>query len=159
MPQQLLQLLPGPTARRQGDAWRQLEEQLEKIDRTLYGSSRTASTADRAEDRLVPQVFAARITGSTSQAPVGGKSWWLYTWEEVERAATGGTWNTVTSGRTSTRSGTAWNAYETTIADDGGNIVPSVPVRLAYPTNAVVEMIIDPAGRAWFDKPNPIQIC
>lgn len=159
MPNQLLQLLPVGTSRRQGDAWRELELRLEEIDRIVGGASRTSTTADRSEDRLVPQVFAARITASTSQSPVGGKTWWLYDWEEVERSASGGTWNTVLYGRNSTRSGTAYNSYETSIADNGGNVVTSTPVRLAYPTSAVVEMIIDPSGRAWFDKPNPIQIC
>lgn len=159
MPQQLLQLLPPSSVRRNGEAWRELDDRLQQIDRFIYGSSRTASSTDQAQDRLVPQVFAAKITGSSSQAPVGGKSWWTYNWVEVERDAAGGTWTTVTNGRDNTKCGTAWNAYETSIADDGGNIIPSVPVRLAYPTNAVVEMIIDPAGRAWFDRPNPIQIC
>jgi hypothetical protein len=159
MPRKLLQLLPSSVARKQADAWRELESQLSEIDRIVNSASRTASTPDRAEDRLVPQVFAAKILGSSSQAPVGGKAWWTYTWEEVERAATGGTWNTVSNGRNSTRSGVAWNSYETTIANDGGNIIPATPTRLAYPTNAVVEMIIDPAGRAWFENPNPVEIC
>ena len=159
MPRKISQLLPNSVARRQADAWRELESQLSEIDRIVNSASRTASTPDRAEDRLVPQVFAAKILGSSSQAPVGGKAWWTYTWEEVERAATGGTWNTVSNGRNSTRSGVAWNSYETTIANDGGNIIPATPTRLAYPTNAVVEMIIDPAGRAWFENPNPVEIC
>lgn len=69
-------------------------------------------------------------------------------------------WTDVTvGGRNSTRNGIAWNSYETSIVDDGGNIIPATPIRLAYPNNAVVKMIIDPSGRAWFDKPNPVQIC
>ena len=159
MPSKLSQLLPSSVARKQADAWRELESQLSEIDRIVNGASRTASTPDRAEDRLVPQVFAAQITGATSQTAIGGKNWWLYNWEEVERSATGGTWNIVSNGRKSTRNGTAYNSYETTIANDGGNTIPSIPIRLVYPTNAVVQMIIDPAGRAWFDNPNPVQIC
>tara|TARA_R110000868_G_scaffold350809_1_gene612163 strand:- start:47 stop:529 length:483 start_codon:yes stop_codon:yes gene_type:complete len=159
MPRKLSQLLPSSVARKQADAWRELESQLSEIDRIVNGASRTASSPDRAEDRLVPQVFAAKIIGSSAQTPVGGKNWWLYSWEEVERSATGGTWATVSNGRKSTRSGTAYNSYETTIANNGGNILTVTPTRLAYPTNAVVQMIIDPAGRAWFDNPNPVQIC
>lgn len=160
MANELLQLLPPMQQRRQADAWRFVERRLEGLARQDSSSSRTASQADGSIDRLVPQVFAAKITSSSSQAPISAtRNWWLYSWVEVERASTPPTWNVLANGRTSTVNGTAINSYETTIDDDGGNLISAVPTRQPYPDNAVVEMIIDPNGRAWFDRPNPVQIC
>lgn len=144
--------------RRQGEAWRGVQDRLDEVARQLNGSSRTASTSDRAEDRLVPQVFAAKITATSLEIPVLGRSWWTYSWVEVERDAAGGTWTTVVSGRDSTKCGVAWNAYETSIDDDGGNIGPATVVRLEYPIDSIVPMWIDPAGRAWFNEANPVEI-
>lgn len=161
MANELLQLLPIGQQRRQSDAWKYIERKLDDLSRGDQSGARTASQSDRQIDRLVPQVFAAKITSSSSQAPISAtRNWWLYSWVEVERTDAGvSTWTVLTSGRDSTYNGTAINSYETTIDDDGGNAITAVPVRLPYPTNAVVEMIIDSNGRAWFDKPNPVQIC
>ena len=151
---EILQMLPHP-GRRGSDRARD-----ELVDRYIEDLSRASrgTTNDRVIDRMVPQVFAAKLTGSLLQTPVSGRTWWEYDWEEVERSATGGTWISVTYGRTSTRSGKAWNCYETTVNDDGGNIGPGTVARLEYPIDSVVEMHIDPAGRAWFDKPNPVEV-
>ena len=73
MPRKISQLLPNSVARRQADAWRELESQLSEIDRIVNSASRTASSPDRAEDRLVPQVFGAKILNASAQTPVGGK--------------------------------------------------------------------------------------
>jgi hypothetical protein len=168
MGQDFLQLMSPGEMRRSGDAWRGLDHRLSDLDRILQGASRSSSSSDRTTDRMVPQVFAARITASSSQVAISGtRHWWLYDWKEVERDATAPqTWNDVAFGRKSYDTMTAQiyndyaiNAYETSIDDDGGNLIPSTPVRLPYPTGSVVEMIIDPAGRAWFDKPNPVEIC
>ncbi|MFZ9311584.1 MAG: hypothetical protein ACO24O_08800 [Arenimonas sp.] len=141
----------------QQEAWSQLSGKLDEIDRIIYGSARTASTPDRAEDRLVPQVFAARITANTVLSSTGRLEW-EYSWEEVERTTTASSWATVISGRNNTKNGKARNAYETSIANDGGNTGPGTVTRLPYPTSAVVMMVIDPNGRPWFDGPNPVTI-
>jgi hypothetical protein len=136
------------------------EEVNRAIARTRANVARTSVETDRSMDRLVPQVFSAQITGATSQTALSAsRHWWTYTWKEVERDSTGGTWTDVQYGRTSTANGVAWNAYETSVDDDGGNDVTATPVRLAYPTNSIVPMFIDPAGRPWFCMPSPVEIC
>jgi hypothetical protein len=151
---EILQMLPTPGRR---GSERARDEAIDRYIEDISRSSRQA-TPDRTVDRLVPQVFAAKITASFLQSPVSGRTWWEYEWLEVERSATGGTWVAVNFGRSSGRSGKAWNCYETTVNDDGGNIGPGTVSRLEYPIDSVVEMHIDPAGRAWFDKANPVEV-
>lgn len=154
---ELLQMIPMPS-RRANDSARDdiIDRYIDEINRVARGSSQDLK-GERV-DRLVPQLFAAKITSSALQTPVLGRAWWEYDWIEVERSASGGSWTTVNYGRSSTRQGKAWNAYELSIDNDGGNIGPAGVSRLEYPIDAIVPMYIDPAGRAWFNEVNPIEI-
>ena len=142
-------------------------EWAKEIEATLKEQKRRHNLARKSQkdlgpemDRIVPQVFAAAITGATAQAPVSGRDWWLYEFQEVERTATGDTFPTVSSGRTDLLYGEAVNAYEVSADNDGDNIVTgtSAITRLQIPVGRVVNMVIDPAGRSWFSEQNPVEV-
>jgi hypothetical protein len=159
MDQELLQFLP-PGQKRSGMIGPLNEEVNRAIARTRANVARTSTETDRSMDRLVPQVFSAEITSATAQTPLSAsRRWWTYQWKEVERDATGGTWSDVSPGRTNSGYGVAWNFYELSVDDDGGNTVTSTPVRLSIAVGRVVTMHIDPAGRPWFNEVNPVEIC
>lgn len=159
MDSELLQFLP-PGQKKSG-AINQINEEVNRaIARTRANVARTSTETDRSMDRLAPQVFSAQITGASSQTPLSAsRHWWTYNWKEVERDASGGTWTDVTSGRTNSAYGVAWNFYEISVDDDGANNVISTPTRLSIPSGQVVTMHIDPAGRPWFNQINPVDIC
>lgn len=136
------------------------ERDLADAMRRVNANSPRVNEPDRWSDRLVPQVFAARITASTAQTALGASwIWWEYDWVEVERNATAGTWTTVSNGRSNAKNGKAWNAWETSIGNSGGSVFPSgtTITRLAVPNSVVVDMVIDFRGRAWFSEQNPLQ--
>jgi hypothetical protein len=153
---------PGVLSNRAKNAeWaKEIEATLKEQRRRQYVARKAQKDLGPELDRLVPQVFSAGITGSTLQTPVSGRTWWLYTWQEVERTAVGDTFPTVSYGRTDQIYGEAVNAYEVSAADNGDNIVPgtSSVSRLAIPVGRVVDMVVDPAGRAWFTEQNPVEI-
>lgn len=155
----LLQMLPSGQRGLSGQLSRAQEDISDLARRVRSGEYRT-SDPDRWSDRLVPQVFAARITASTAKTPLATSwDWWEYDWVEVERSATTGSWTTVTDGRSNAKNGKAWNAWETSVGNSGGSIVPSSTTvsRLSIPNNLVVDMVIDFRGRAWFTEQNPLQ--
>lgn len=153
-----LQLL-GPGGPRRQQSWDDLRRQSEENRRRLDTVAKTNRDAGRYEDRLVPQVFLAQLTAASSQAAVSGRNWWTYEWKEVERDDTGGTFSDVDFGRNSSKNGVAWNVYETSVDNDGGNTVGTTVTRLVVPMDAVVPMTIESTGRAVFWFPNPVQVC
>lgn len=153
-----LQLL-GPGGPKRQQTWEEIQRQAENNRRRLDIAAKNAREVGRYEDRLVPQVFLAKILTATSQTPISSKNWWIYDWKEVERDATGGTISDVNFGRNSTKNGTAWNVYEVSVANNGGNVVGTTVTRLVVPSDAVVPMTIESTGRAVFWFPNPVQVC
>ena len=160
MAEDILQLISPGDRRRNGEAWAAVSKSVNDQLRRARAAAKTDTEADKNQDRLIPQVFPAKITGSTAQTALSGtRFWWTYQWEEVERDASGGTWTVLTNGRTQTLCGDAWNVYETTIDNAGGNTISITPVRIAVTTNSVVTMNVDPNGRPWFDRINPVEVC
>ncbi len=136
------------------------QEDISELARRIRAGEYRTSDPDRWSDRIVPQVFSARITGSTAKTPIASSwDWWEYDWQEVQRDATSGTWTTVTDGRSNSKNGKAWNAWETSVGNSGGSVLPAstTVTRLAIPTNLVVDMVVDFKGRAWFTEQNPLQ--
>jgi hypothetical protein len=159
----LLQMIPAGQMRRNADMWRGLQEFIDESYRIHEGAARTASQPDRAQDRVIPVVFPAKITGATPMTAISAtRIWWEYDWEEVVRDASPaiGTWTVPGTKRASARFGKAWNAYETTADNDGDNILAAGTnvTRLAIPNTRVVAMFIDITGKAWFSEQNPIDL-
>lgn len=155
---EILQMLPHPSRRGAERARDELlDKYMEEINRIGRGSSHDPK-GDRV-DRLVPQVFIARVDAvGLGSAPGDLRTWWTYSWEEYERTSVVGAFVLVPHGRTSVRSGNAINLYELSVDDDGGNVGPATQIRLAIPGRSYVEMHLDPSGRAWFDRMNPVEI-
>ena len=155
---ELLQLLGNNSQKRQ-QTWEDFRRQADENRRRVDAQIKNARDGGRYEDRLGPQVFLAQITAATSQTPVSSRNWWTYAWKEVERDDTGGTVSDVDFGRSSSKNGVAWNIYEVSVNNDGGNTVGTTVTRLVVPTDAVVPMTIESTGRAVFWFPNPVQVC
>jgi choline dehydrogenase-like flavoprotein len=157
----LLQMVPAGQMRRNADMWRGLQEFIDDSYRVHEGAARSASEPDRAQDRVIPVIFPAKITGATVQTAISAtRNWWTYQWEEVVRDAAAGTWTVPTTKRTSARFGDAWNAYETTADNDGDNILAAgtTVTRLVIPNDRVVAMHIDITGKPWFSEQNPLDL-
>ena len=100
----------------------------------------------------------AELLAASGPTLVGGYKVWTYTWRQVDRPTSGAGWTTTVGGRTSTVYGSAYNQYEVSVPDDGGNIPPAgvTITRLQYPLS-VVPMFFDLNDRPWFAMPNPLQ--
>jgi hypothetical protein len=94
-------------------------------------------------------VLKAQITGASGPFTVSGKTYWTYSWGELAG-----------SGRSSSAYGDAANEYETSMPNDGGNVVPvgTILSRLRIPNGAVVDLVLDENCVPWFETPNPLEV-
>lgn len=105
-------------------------------------------------------VFKARITGITcSEAGLTSVdcagTFWTYAWVEILVASSS---QTARSSTLSTYD--AYNVYECSIPNNGGNTVPAGTIvgRKRIRDNSVIPMFLDADGRPWFHMENPLTV-
>ena len=122
------------------------------------GSSSSSSSSSGGSCTCPVYSIMAELLTATGPTLVGGNSVWTYTWQQVDRPAAGAGWIATVGGRTSGVYGAAYNQYEVSVPDNGGNIPPTgvTLTRLQYPLS-IVPIFFDANNRPWFSMPNPLQ--
>ena len=104
-------------------------------------------------------IFKAKILNVISETGLTGGTcvgkYWEYTWIELLAPS-----STATARSYALSGDKAYNVYECSIPDSGGNTVPSgsTIVRKRIPNNAIVPMYLDEEGKPWFHMENPLQV-
>jgi len=106
-------------------------------------------------------VIPVSITGSSGPSVSDdGYPFYAYGWTEVEWDGSNG-FSVKPSGKNSGTYGAAFNTYEVTADEDGGNVfnglAPTI-VRLVIPSNHVVLLLLRQDGYPLFYAPSPIEL-